>query len=422
MREILVDIGEGLAQLTDLYLETRLAPVARTIRLSAVHSNIQSCLRLLVGFGGLDYSEISLILSRLDTVRSLVALAVSSQSKHLRILALRALSSVCSTQEMIRDLEDCGGVEVVCGFLTSIPCTQTKVECAGILAQITSPWLLQDKRLSPSFRTWIPQIISGLVNLLQQYSNPLEESTSSCEHPEQQGSPSRPLSPLELDGEQLFLIYAALSHLCCLEPESTKLLIKENRIRTLIFEVGRKNLSSVNLVEQLINILEELSRTEKERMRTDENILRFLLNQVQNEDHKFQRIRNKSASILTSLASTPSVFNDVLLSGQLAQTARRASRRSRVVTSPLNKSKKTLSQSDQLASSHCVERRTSPGSKQVERRASVILKPDDRRASSTWNSVDQLASSPLLATQCGRLMQSVGNCSVYSFLNETIQL
>lgn len=118
------------------------------------------------------------------------------------------------------------------------------------------------------------------------------------------------------------------------------------------------------------------------------------------------------------------MFNDVLLSGQLAQTARRASRRSRVVTSPLNKSKKTLSQSDQLASSHCVERRTSPGSKQVERRASVILKPDDRRASSTWNSVDQVASSPLLATgaQCGRLMQSVGNCSVYSFLNETIQL
>ena len=116
------------------------------------------------------------------------------------------------------------------------------------------------------------------------------------------------------------------------------------------------------------------------------------------------------------------MFNDVLLSGQLAQTARRTSRRSRIVTSPLNKSKKTLSQSDQLASSHCVERRTSPGSKQVERRASVILKPDDRRASSTWNSVDQLASSPLLATQCGRLMQSVGNCSVYSFLNETIQL
>ena len=116
------------------------------------------------------------------------------------------------------------------------------------------------------------------------------------------------------------------------------------------------------------------------------------------------------------------MFNDVLLSGQLAQTARRASRRSRVVISPLNKSKKTLRQSDQLASSHCVERRTSPGSKEVERRASIILKPDDRRASSIWNPVDQLASSPLLATQCGRFMQSVGNCSVYSFLNETIQL
>ena len=36
-----MDISEGLAQLTDLYLETRLAPVARTIRLSAVHSDIQ---------------------------------------------------------------------------------------------------------------------------------------------------------------------------------------------------------------------------------------------------------------------------------------------------------------------------------------------------------------------------------------------
>jgi len=52
-----VDIGEGLAQLTDLYLETRLAPVARTIRLSAVHSNIQVHMEILEGSRERDKGE-----------------------------------------------------------------------------------------------------------------------------------------------------------------------------------------------------------------------------------------------------------------------------------------------------------------------------------------------------------------------------
>ena len=52
-----VDIGEGLAQLTDLYLETRLAPVARTIRLSAVHSNIQVHMEILKGSRERDKGE-----------------------------------------------------------------------------------------------------------------------------------------------------------------------------------------------------------------------------------------------------------------------------------------------------------------------------------------------------------------------------
>ena len=39
-------------------------------------------------------------------------------------LIKKVLKKIC----FCRDLEDCGGVEVVCGFLTSIPCTQTKVK------------------------------------------------------------------------------------------------------------------------------------------------------------------------------------------------------------------------------------------------------------------------------------------------------
>ena len=52
-----MDISEGLAQLTDLYLETRLAPVARTIRLSAVHSNIKVNMEILEGSRERDKGE-----------------------------------------------------------------------------------------------------------------------------------------------------------------------------------------------------------------------------------------------------------------------------------------------------------------------------------------------------------------------------
>lgn len=56
----------------------------------------------LLRLGSLDSALVYSVLSALDSVRTLVGVAVSAQSSSARLLALRALSAVCSTHQTIR--------------------------------------------------------------------------------------------------------------------------------------------------------------------------------------------------------------------------------------------------------------------------------------------------------------------------------
>ena len=77
---------------------------------------------MLVQLGQEQSDLVYAVISSLDTVRALVGLAVSCQSGPARLLALRALSSVCCTGPTVRQLEECGGVDIVCGLLESSGC------------------------------------------------------------------------------------------------------------------------------------------------------------------------------------------------------------------------------------------------------------------------------------------------------------
>ncbi len=76
-------------------------------------------LNFLIQLGQEQSDPIYTVISSLDTVRALVGLAVSCQSGPARLLALRALSSVCCTGTTVAQLEECGGVDIVCGLLES---------------------------------------------------------------------------------------------------------------------------------------------------------------------------------------------------------------------------------------------------------------------------------------------------------------
>ncbi len=88
----------------------------------AIYTYLCFCLQalnFLIQLGQEQSDLIYTVISSLDTVRALVGLAVSCQSGPARLLALRALSSVCCTGTTVAQLEECGGVDIVCGLLES---------------------------------------------------------------------------------------------------------------------------------------------------------------------------------------------------------------------------------------------------------------------------------------------------------------
>ena len=76
-------------------------------------------LNFLIQLGQEQSDSVYSVIWSLDTVRALVSLAVSCQSSPARLLALRALSSICCTGPTVLQLEECGGVDIVCGLLES---------------------------------------------------------------------------------------------------------------------------------------------------------------------------------------------------------------------------------------------------------------------------------------------------------------
>ena len=60
----------------------------------------------------------------------------------VRAATLRALATLCSVLEAIRQLEEVRGVEVIAKLLGDLSISESeRAEAAGVLAQVTSPWI-----------------------------------------------------------------------------------------------------------------------------------------------------------------------------------------------------------------------------------------------------------------------------------------
>lgn len=79
-----------------------------------------------------------------DAVRLLLALCLESKLSTVRTLALRALATICSTNEAIRQFQQVGGTEILTEILTDdMNANRLEPEfreALSLLAQITAPW------------------------------------------------------------------------------------------------------------------------------------------------------------------------------------------------------------------------------------------------------------------------------------------
>lgn len=77
------------------------------------------------------------------TIRVLLLHIIESKHSSIRALALRALATVCSSKEAIRQFEQAGGIDVLKEIMTDhneLRCEPELRESVSVLTQLTAPW------------------------------------------------------------------------------------------------------------------------------------------------------------------------------------------------------------------------------------------------------------------------------------------
>lgn len=118
---------------------------------------------------------------RTNTVKVLLGICMGSKYSSVRTLALRALATICSTRELIRQLEESEGIDILSDVLTinggAQAIEQLKPEpelreAVSVLTQITAPWHELMRSLDG--------LKSNLESLVESVSK-LVEKTSCCQ-------------------------------------------------------------------------------------------------------------------------------------------------------------------------------------------------------------------------------------------------
>merc|ERR1712223_809861 len=110
----------------------------------------------------LEGNHLCRLIAKHGGVRSLLQICCDEQLRNVRVNAFRALGTICCVLEGIMELQECGGVELLARTLANSNAIndnpqhfsfttatsddgqateEEKSEAAGLLAQVTSPWI-----------------------------------------------------------------------------------------------------------------------------------------------------------------------------------------------------------------------------------------------------------------------------------------
>ena len=134
--------GSSITVLVEEMLSSKVGQIVSSLNSPTVTAGqVESCLALLTSLG-LEGNHLCRLMTRHGAVSLLVHLLSTSQSRQVRAATLRALATLCSVLEAIRQLEEVRGVEVIAKLLSDLTVTESeRAEAAGVLAQVTSPWI-----------------------------------------------------------------------------------------------------------------------------------------------------------------------------------------------------------------------------------------------------------------------------------------
>uniref|UniRef100_A0AAG5DH47 Protein inscuteable homologue C-terminal domain-containing protein n=1 Tax=Anopheles atroparvus TaxID=41427 RepID=A0AAG5DH47_ANOAO len=204
---------------------------------------LRSNLSYVAMLSNLDYSGLASLNDAFIanyTVRALLLVCVESKFSSIRALALRALATVCSTTETIRQLERADGLEVLRDILvvdqqqpggTNERTEPELREAVSVLTQITAPWHGEEHRLE-GLKQHVHSIVEAITEII--------ERTTCC--------------------QTLLLGSACLNNMTRIEPTAVYSLMSQDtvgKLKTAIEQRGPG--TSIFLYEQFTSMLYNMS-------------------------------------------------------------------------------------------------------------------------------------------------------------------
>ena len=230
--EQLKEFGSSFTELVNLLLTDIVVESIHTLFSSR---SVQDAL-VLVSRLGLQGNHICRIFAREGGMSVLLDLLGSTRGLQHRGMVLRALGTLCCVKEGILHFQEQGGMERIAEVLREDTEERIRMEAAGVLAQVTSPWI--DNCLDPC---QVDQHGYDLVSSL----NAMCSSTKSC--------------------ETFLLCTAALANLSYLSPLLLTAISQLDTLTPLLSFISSRVTPSIYILDQVATLLANLSANQHTR-------------------------------------------------------------------------------------------------------------------------------------------------------------
>ena len=269
MKKTMKNLEEAFNKFIDLIVSREVKIVVGMLESPLTDGPVVEAINMIINLGNEHSSQMYSIITKVGAIRSLISLATSSASQEIQLLSLRAISSICCTIESVRELEQCRGVQTVTAILTG-PRTRlaVRVEAAGVLAQITSPWIADNHSIA-GLREAVPGVVQQLTRLTR----------------------------LRAGDDTFLLVSAALANLTFMESQAVSAMYSHGTARALMKVVNESPFTSLFAKDQVVTVLANLATREESRADIlAEDGLCFLVSQLSTSPEQTQTAAETAAA------------------------------------------------------------------------------------------------------------------------------
>ena len=235
MKKSIKSLEEAFTKFIELIISCEMKTVNGVLDSCDNDSQIVDAINTIINLGNEHSSQMYNIITKVGTIRSLIGLSVSSSNMEVKLLSLRAISSVCCTIEAVRELEQCCGIQTISSILVSSRTSLTvKVEAAGVLAQITSPWIADNHSIA-GLKEQVPNIVEQLTKLTR----------------------------IKAGDDTFLLVSAALANLTFMETMAVLSMQRHKTAKCLMKVVTDSPYTSLFAMDQVVTVLANLANREE---------------------------------------------------------------------------------------------------------------------------------------------------------------